>query len=301
MKGKYMDFRSLATFVQVAELGSFTRAAEKLGYSQPTVSFQIKQLEKELGVQLFERIGHTVNLTADGRHTLSYAQSICHLAEELSQGTEELQEARGSIRLGMSDSLCIPLVVRGFGAFRNSYPNVSMTVITAGTNDLYRMVDHNEVDLVCTLDTHLYDTSYVIIGEERINTHFVCAPEHPLAQMDVVQIKDLLDQPFLLTEKGMSYRRLMDERLAKDALEITPILEMESADLICHLVMQNVGISFLPDFVTETAVREGAVVRLKVQDFEVELWRQLLHHRDKWVSLPMKAMIEHLSQQLLHP
>ena len=74
-----MDFRNLITFIQVAELGSFTRAAEKLGYSQPTVSLQIKQLEKEIGVQLFERIGHTVSLTDAGRSALAYAQHICRL------------------------------------------------------------------------------------------------------------------------------------------------------------------------------------------------------------------------------
>ena len=67
----YMDFRNLHTFIQVAESGSFTRAAEKLGYSQPTISVQIKQLEHELGVQLFERIGHTVILTRDGRESLA--------------------------------------------------------------------------------------------------------------------------------------------------------------------------------------------------------------------------------------
>jgi len=66
-----MDLRSLNTFIQVAEMSSFTRAGASLGYSQPTVSFQIKQLEKELGVQLFERVGHTVNLTDAGRHALS--------------------------------------------------------------------------------------------------------------------------------------------------------------------------------------------------------------------------------------
>ena len=65
-----MDLRNLNTFIQTAELSSFTRAAEKLGYSQPTISFQIKQLEQELGVQLFERIGHTVSLTQKGREIL---------------------------------------------------------------------------------------------------------------------------------------------------------------------------------------------------------------------------------------
>ena len=69
-----MDLQSLNIFVQVAELNSFTKAAEVLGYSQPTVSFQIKQLEKELGVQLFDRIGHTISLTDAGRAALGYAQ-----------------------------------------------------------------------------------------------------------------------------------------------------------------------------------------------------------------------------------
>ena len=71
-----MDLRSLNIFIEVAELGSFTRAGEKLGYSQPTISFQIKQLEKEMGVTLFDRIGHTVTLTDAGRDALPYAQNI---------------------------------------------------------------------------------------------------------------------------------------------------------------------------------------------------------------------------------
>ena len=79
-----MDLRSLNTFIQVSELASFTKAAERLGYSQPTVSFQIRQLEEELGVRLFDRIGHTVSLTEEGREALNYAQSICRIANEMS-------------------------------------------------------------------------------------------------------------------------------------------------------------------------------------------------------------------------
>ena len=76
-----MDLRSLNTFIQVAESNSFTRAAEKLGYSQPTISVQIKQLEKELGVTLFDRIGHTIRLTDRGRDVLLHAQRICHMCQ----------------------------------------------------------------------------------------------------------------------------------------------------------------------------------------------------------------------------
>ena len=105
----------------------------------------------------------------------------------------------------------------------------------------------------------------------------------------------LQTQPFLLTEKGMSYRRLLDEHLAQRDLEIQPGLEMGDADLICRLVEEDMGLSLLPDYVTEDAVRRGALVRLNVADFKAAVWKQLLYRRDKWVSLPMQAMIAHLS------
>ena len=95
-----MDLRSLETFLEVAERSSFTRAGEYLGYSQPTVSFQIRQLEQELGVPLFDRIGHTVTLTDAGREALDYAQRICNLSREMTMGARQDQTIRGSIRMG---------------------------------------------------------------------------------------------------------------------------------------------------------------------------------------------------------
>lgn len=113
-----MDLRSLNTFIQVAELNSFSKAGEKLGYSQPTVSFHIKQLENELGLQLFERIGHTITLTDDGRNTLAYAQQICRLSDEMVSGKDENTNPKGTIHLAMADSLCAPLIIDKFSAFR---------------------------------------------------------------------------------------------------------------------------------------------------------------------------------------
>lgn len=89
---------------------------------------------------------------------------------------------------------------------------------------------------------------------------------------------------------------MMEEKLAVRSLEIQPILEAGSADLLCHLVEQGAGASFLPDYVTKQAVSCGRIVRLDVYGFEVELWKQLLYRRDKWVSPPMQAVIEYLSE-----
>lgn len=290
-----MDLRSLNTFVQVAEVGSFTKAAEILGYSQPTISFQIKQLEKELNVQLFERIGHSINLTDEGREMLSYAQKICRMTQEMAAVPEKKKDPTGEIRLAMADSLCTALVLNGFARFQNMYPHISINLKTAGTGELFRLLDHNEVDIVCTLDSHGYSSNYVIVNEEKVGVHFVCAAEHKLALKKHIKIEDLLEEPFFLTEKGMSYRRILDEKLAQKSMEIHPTLEIGSPDLICKLMNQNTGISFLPDFVTEASVKSGKLVRLNVEDFDVAVWKQLLYHKDKWMSPPMQATIEYLA------
>ena len=239
-----MDFKSLNTFIQVAELNSFTKAGEKLGYSQPTVSFQIKQLEQELGIQLFERIGHTITLTDSGRQALSYAQEICRMSDKMISSKMVDTTPKGNINLAMADSLCTPMIINNFNKFREMYPQISLNIKTAGTDELFRLLDHNEADIVCTLDNHIYSTNYIISNEEKVDIHFICSADNPLANNTTLTVNDLLNEPFLLTEKGMSYRRLLDENMAKSSIEIKPVLEIGSADLICKLIKDNMGISF---------------------------------------------------------
>jgi len=289
-----MDVKNLNTFIHVAELASFSRAGEMLGYSQPTISVQIRQLEQELGVRLFDRIGHAVRLTDKGRQMLVYAQEVCHVCHQMRHNAGEETPVPTVIRLAMADSLCAPLMERIFSGLREKCGHISLQIRTAGTTELFSMLDHNEVDLVCTLDSHIYNTGYVIAGEEEIGVHFVLSSRHPLAEKDVLEIDDILLMDFLLTERGMSYRRQLDEWLARESLEISPVLETGSADLICRLVEQGMGASFLPDYVTEEAVRKGSAVRMNVRGFEPELWKQLIYHRDKWVSDPMQSVIDHL-------
>jgi len=289
-----MDLRNLNTFIQVAETGSFSGAGERLGYSQPAISVQIKQLEQELGIKLFDRIGHAVRLTEKGREVLVSAQQICHMCERMQFAVGHQTEMRGTIRLAMADSLSTTLVSSGFSEFRKHYPDISIELKTAGTTELFRLLSHNEVDLVCTLDSHIYNTNYIVADEEKVGVHFAVSADSLLAKADVIEKKMLLMQNFLLTEKDMSYRRLLDEWLAQDGLEIRPVLEIGSAHTICTLVEAGVGMSFLPDYVTESAVRKGTVVRLDVQGFEPELWKQILYHREKWLSPPMQAVITYL-------
>lgn len=290
-----MDLRNLRTFIYVAELASFTRAANILGYSQSTVSFQIKQLETELGTRLFERINHTVTLTERGHEALQYAHQINELAREMESDLHSEKKITGCIRLAMADSLCSSLLGNSFIRFQRQYPGVALKIMAAGTEEMFRLLNHNEADLVFTLDSHIYNTEYVIVQEEQIHAHFVAGTEFPLSLDESIPIQALMNQPFLLTENGMSYRRLMEEQLAALSLEVSPVLEIGNAEQLCRLVELGAGISFLPDYVTEKAVTEGRIVRLPVRDFEVSLWKQLLYHRDKWVSPAMQAVIEFFS------
>ncbi|MBR5578415.1 MAG: LysR family transcriptional regulator [Lachnospiraceae bacterium] len=287
-----MDIRNLTTFVHVAELGNFSRAAERLGYSQPTISVQIRQLEQELGFRLFDRIGHAVRLTDKGRDILVYAQQVCLLCQQMMVDNEEMKEKETLLRIATSDSLSASLLYDCFPHIRKSYPGIHLKLTTAGTEELFRLLDHNEVDIVCTLDSHIYNTNYVIAGEKNVGVHFIVNTASPFASQEYLSKENLLTENLLLTEKNMSYRRLLDQWLATESIEIHPVLEAGQADLLCSLVEQGLGCSFLPDYITEDALSRGNIKRLAARNFYPDLWKQILYHREKWVSPSMQAVLE---------
>ena len=292
-----MDVKTLTTFIHVAEQASFTKAAQQLGYSQSTVSFQIKQLEQELDCQLFERINHTVALTERGRQLLTYAHRITRLADEMMDDAKQQTQIRGCVRLAMADSLCDSLLTRKYIDFQQQYPGISLCITTAGTDEMFRLMNHNDVDAILTLDSHIYNADYVIVGEEQVDLCFVAAPHHPLASCGSLSITDLLSYPFVLTEKDMSYRRLLDEQLAAASLEIRPVLEVGRTELICSLVGQSSSISFLPQYVVEDRLRSGRLVSLPVTDVRIHIWKQLLRHRNKWISPQIQRVLEYCMER----
>lgn len=296
-----MDLKNLTAFIHVAQLGSFTRAGQALGCSQSTISFQIRQLEEELEFPLFERINRTVVLTDKGREVLAYAQQLQKMTAELKQNLRSEQTRAVRIRVAMSDSLCNSLLEENFQQFLQAHPGINLKIIAAGTEEMFRLLDHNEVDAILTLENHIYNTEYVVVREEEAAHHFVAAAASELAALDTIPPEQLVKHPFILTEKGMSYRRQLDEQLAQRSLEIIPVLEIGNPHLICDLVQQGVGISFLPDFVTEKAVKAGKLVHLNVPGIQVRIWKQLLHHRDKWISPQIDSVLQYCVEKEFSP
>lgn len=286
-----MDLRNLNTFIEVVELGSFTKAGEKLGYAQPTISFQIRQLEDELGVQLFDRINHSISLTNQGKEVLAYAYEICQKVNELEEHVRHDPIIKGTVRVGMSDSMCSWLMEGQFAKLREQFPGINLQITTASTEAMLQLLDKNEIDLAYTLDRHVYHKDYIIAGEERIDMHFVASAKTSLISTTKLGISDIVKLPCILTESGMSYRKLLEQYLAKKSLQIDPILEIGNTDLICRLVEQDIGISFLPDYVTEKLIEENKLIKLEIDEVTIEIWKQLLYHRNKSLTPHIKTVM----------
>ena len=289
-----MELRNLITFINVAELGSFTRAAEQLGYSQSTISFQIKQLEDELGCLLFERINHTITLTERGHELVSYAHQVRALTEDFKENLTKEDVCRGHIHIVTPDSVCEDMIHSCYIDFHDKYPNISIKFTTADTTVMFDMLDHNEADAIITLDSHSYRKDYVIAKEELLSMHFVASPKSKFAGKKNLKMKDIANEPFVLTEHGQGYRRVFDKELAKKSLDITPVLEIGRTDIITHIIAKSDMISYLPDFVTKKSIESGELCYLDVVDMKIDIWKQLIYHKNKWMSKSLRTVIEYI-------
>ena len=291
-----MELRNLITFIHVAELGSFTKAAQQLGYSQSTVSFQIKQLEEELGCLLFERINHTITLTEQGHGLVSYAHQVRALTDDFRESLGAERELKGHIHIVSPDSVCEEMINRHYLNFHKKYPSISVRFTTGDSALMLSMLDHNEADVIITLDHRFYNKDYIIAKEERLPMHFVASADSKFAGKKGLSIQDIIEEPFILTEFGQGYRRVFDRELAKKSLEINPVLEIGRTDIITTIVSQSNMLSFLPDFVTKPMIRSGKLCYLDIQDMNIDIWKQLIYHKNKWMSQSLKTFIDYIKE-----
>lgn len=286
-----MELRNIKTFLCVAEQCSFSKAAVMLGYSQSTVTTQIQQLEQEFGTLLFERIHKTVRLTAAGTEFVGFAQKMLLTADEAKNAMKRLPEENGELRIAMAESLCSTFFPDILERYHREYPNVDLSITTGGTDDIFYMLRHNEADMVYTLDRRIYSLDLVTALEKEENVYFVASPSYSAAGK-AVTLEELTKYDFILTEKNMSYRKHLDELMASKSLQIRPFLELGSVEMIRTLVERGIGISFLPCYAVKDSIKNGILVKIDVSENQIEVWRQLIYHKNKWVSPAMRAMIK---------
>jgi DNA-binding transcriptional LysR family regulator len=290
-KEREMDTNVLKTFIAVCEYSGFSAAAKELGYTQSTVSSQIKQLEKELDVRLFDRYYHKINLTEKGVLVLQQARNILKAQAKMLDSLNSAESIEGEIRLSMSSSVCSRYFKNDFLRFHHQYPEIKVEITENGTEQMFDKLRKNETDLVFTLDRHIYDSDFIICAEQEEQVHFIAAADNPVASCSW-KLSEISQNEFVLTEQAMSYRKILNETLASQSLEIRPVLEIGNPLQICELVKNSSLLSFLPDFISEKYVKDGQIKRLDVAGCPVTVWTQLLLHKNKWRSPAINVFVE---------
>lgn len=129
------------------------------------------------------------------------------------------------------DSVCEDMLLTNYFDFHKLYPGINLKFTNAHTDGMFSMLDRNEADAIIALDNHIYRSDYVIAKEEKIDMHFVAKSNSYFADKKNLSIEDIVDQPFILTEKGMGYRGIFDKTLAKQSIDITLVLEVGRTDI----------------------------------------------------------------------
>lgn len=293
-----MEFRELSTFLQVAKLQSFSKAAKVLGYSQAAVTIQIKQLEQELGVHLFDRIGKQTSLTHQGSVFYDHAASIMRDIAQAKDAVSHPQKLNGHLCIGTIESICASLFPSLLTEYHKLHPEVNISIRTDSPDQLLEQINGNQLDLVYFMDKRVYDVKWEKVLEEPEEIVFAATADHPLAQgSEPLSLDDVLSYPMVVTEKNASYRLILEQYLAAMGKSLQPYLEIGNTDFILQFLKQNTGITFLPRFTVEKAVSEGYLRILSVKKFSIRTWRQILYHKDKWVTREMAEFIR-LAQEL---
>lgn len=293
-----MEFREISTFLQVAQYQSFSKAARHLGYSQAAVTIQIKQLEQELGVHLFDRIGKQISLTHQGQVFYQYAVSIRNELEQAKNAVSDPSTLSGKLCLGTIESICASIFPDLLAEYHRLHPEVTISIVTDSPGVLLDRMNENTIDIVYLLDRRIYDNRWCKTLEEPEENIFVASPDHELALVKrELELDEVLRFPFFLTEKDASYRHMLEQYLASINRSVKPFLEIGNTEFIIHMLLKNTGISFLPKFTVQRELQQKQLTALNVHGFQMQTWRQIFYHKDKWVTREMQEFL-HLADKM---
>ena len=269
-----LNLHQLWLFKKVVNYGSFTLAAEELHISQPSISIQIRRLEKDLKIDLFERCGRKLKLTQAGEEFFHYAAKILDLADEAEQKIGKLKGLEGAkIRVGASTTPGNYLLPSITAEFRKQYPGVLVELLIANTRTIEDKLLSNSVDLALLGEELSYNRNLTI--EPLLKDHLVvvCGKDHEMAGAEKVDMRTLLKQKFVLREKGSSTRDILDNLLEDKHISIEQIWELPSTESIKQVVLANWGLSILSYFSVRLEVSAGNMTIIPLK--ELTLFRDI--------------------------
>ena len=291
-----MEIRQVQSFVHVAKLGSFSRAAETMGYSQSAITVQIRLLEEELGTKLFDRMGKKVSLTPQGKRFLEHANRILYEMNRTIMAMNEDRELENPLHIGTIESLCTEKFPRILSQFHTLYPKVNIQITLDSPEKLIRMMEHNELDLIYILDTPRWNKEWIKVMEAAEPIVFVASVNSEFALRKEMVLQDILGESFFLTEKNANYRQALDQHLALENRTLDPALEISDTEFIIKMVERNDGLSFLPYFAVEKYIRSGRIAMLDVTDIDISMYRQIFYHKNKYKTREMSEFIRLITE-----
>ncbi|MBN6888747.1 DNA-binding transcriptional LysR family regulator [Cytobacillus horneckiae] len=287
-----MELRQLKTFHTVASTLNFSRAAEALNYVPSNVTMQIKALEEELGVRLFDRLGKQLVLTTAGEHFLTHVQSILDKLEEARGAVQDKGNLSGTLTISANEVLCayrLPLV---FKLFRSRNPGVRLIFRSVPNLQLKQTLFEGTADVVFMLDEPILSTGLEVEQLPEETFRFFVSPDHHLAKLTVLKEEDFHGEVFLVNEKGCTYRTMFDQSFEKKGIDTITYLEFQNAEAIKQCAITGIGIAFLPEITVEAEVERGDLVTLPWQNPDLHVYTQMLWHKDKWISPIILSFIE---------
>lgn len=290
---KQATLHQLKVFEAIAECGSFTRAAEELFLTQPTVSQQMKQLTKAIGLPLLEQIGKRLYLTEAGREVLAVSQDVSERFAQLEMKLADLKGLKqGNLRLAATTTAKY-FVPRLLGAFRRRFPGISISLQVTNQQKLLERLAENQDDLYFTGQPpgNLDIKPRPVIENPLV----VIAPyNHPLAKEKNISLQRLAEEPFILRELGSGTRTAVEQFFEENRVEMNVEMEIGSNEAIKQAIAGGLGVSILSLHALALEGANGPLVVLDVEGLPLQRYWYVVYPTGKQLSIVAQTFLSYL-------
>jgi len=286
-----MDFDQIETFLEVARLSSFSRAAEKRFRTQPAISSQIRALEEEVGARLLDRSGGKVSITASGKLFQKFAEEMLQARRAALTAIAETERVpRGEIVVGANEGTCLHILPEVFAEFKKQYPDVAVNITRADYAKILEAVIDNSVDFgVVSLPVN--DTRLTVVLIHRDELAIIVPAQHPLAKLKSATIAEAAQFPLIMPKAGHT-RDALEKLFFERRLKPRYAMELDSSELLKRFVAADAGLGFISRSNVQEDVRAKALAVIAMADAQVRRDLALVFRKDKALSRAALAFID---------
>jgi LysR family transcriptional regulator, low CO2-responsive transcriptional regulator len=286
-----MDFDQIETFLEVARLSSFSRAAEKRFRTQPAISAQIRGIEEEVGAKLLDRSGGKVALTAAGKIFQKYAEETVQARRGMITAIAEMESVPGGeIIVGANEGTCLHVLPEVFAQFKKQYPTVGVNVRRLESAKVLESVLDHGIDFGI-VSLPVTDKRLTVVPIHQDELVAICAPSHELAMLGKVTVDQLSKYPLLVPKFGKT-REAIEDIFDSRKLPMTVSMELDSSELLKRFAAADVGVGFIGESTAQQEVEAGSLVALQIKEVHIRRDLGLIFRKDKALSRAALAFIE---------